>query len=322
MQQGAKKSRAAAFAPGTFDNFFTQWVIFLEYCIYFKLVALPASGEVLTGFVQFMSTRLRAHQSLQGYLSGVKKLHLFLKQSIKGFKDSMLELTMKGLQRTNKHITKRAHAMSPAILERIHSQLNMDKPEDAVFWCACIIAFFLMFRKSNLVPDTKYGFNPDKQLKRSDLVYTGHNVIAGIRWAKNQQFSRDLMTFPLPILQSSVICPWRAIKNVFRLIPAPPDAHLFQLPGGASLTYRMFQTKLRLVLREAGVEFPGDYSSHSFRRGGTTFAFLCGVPAEMIKTLGNWRSDAYLKYLEFPLEARLAASELMKIRIMHNNYDY
>ena len=47
-----------------------------------------------------------------------------------------------------------------------------------------------------------------------------------------------------------------------------------------------------------------------------TFLFLCGVPGPVIKLLGNWKSDCYMKYIEFPLETRTAASELMKMRIL------
>ena len=39
-------------------------------------------------------------------------------------------------------------------------------------------------------------------------------------------------------------------------------------------------------------------SSLPFRRRGATFAFDCGLPAELIKLQGDWRSDAYLVYLE------------------------
>ena len=36
---------------------------------------------------------------------------------------------------------------------------------------------------------------------------------------------------------------------------------------------------------------------------------------ELIKELGGWRSDCYLRYLDFPMEARMAATELMKLHV-------
>ena len=208
--------------------------------------------------------------------------------------------------------------MTPRLLELIHQQLDHDNEVDVVFWCICVTGFFLLFRKSNLIPTSKWGFDGSKQLKRSDLIYTGRNIIVGIRWAKTNQFSRELMTFPLPILNNSPLCPLKAINNVFRLVRnASQDSHLFSLNDGSSFTYSQFQAKLRMVLADAGLKNPQDFSSHSLWRGGCSFSFMCGVPSEIIKMLGNWKSDSYLKYLHFPMEARSAASELMRIRLMH-----
>ena len=36
---------------------------------------------------------------------------------------------------------------------------------------------------------------------------------------------------------------------------------------------------------------------HSFCRGGATFAFRAGTPAQFIKSQGDWASEAYLVYL-------------------------
>ena len=265
---------------------------------------------------------MKSFRTIQCYLSGVKKLHIILNHSTRGFCGYALQLTLMGIRRMSTYVVKQAKPITPAILERIHAQLNHNDPQDAVFWCACIMSFFLLLRKSNLVPDTRIGFDAHKQLQRSDLLYTGHNIIVGLRWLKNEQFARDLMTFPLPVLPGSVLCPLDALYNVFKLIPAPVSAHLFQLPDGSSLTYRKYQNRLRGVLVQAGVEDPNGYSSHSFRRGGASFAFLCGVPAEIIKVLGHWKSSCYMKYLYFPLEARIAASDLIRTRLMHSSFKY
>src|SRR4051794_1104850 len=53
-------------------------------------------------------------------------------------------------------------------------------------------------------------------------------------------------------------------------------------------TYTWFEKHLRDSLQKAHVI--GYYTGHSFRRGGATFAFQCGVPASLIKLQGDWRS--------------------------------
>ena len=37
---------------------------------------------------------------------------------------------------------------------------------------------------------------------------------------------------------------------------------------------------------------PAKYAGHSFRRGGVSYAFQVGVPLELIKITGDWKSNA------------------------------
>ena len=87
----------------------------------------------------------------------------------------------------------------------------------------------------------------------------------------------------------------------------PPSSSLFSYPlpsGGYShLTYASFSKLLTTVLIESGIS-PTQYSGHSFRRGGASFAFSCGIPSDLIKFQGDWSSDAYLRYLTSPLSSR------------------
>jgi hypothetical protein len=48
--------------------------------------------------------------------------------------------------------------------------LDLYDPSDCVFWCIFLFAFFLMSRKSNLVPDSVHSFDAKKQLTRGKVV--------------------------------------------------------------------------------------------------------------------------------------------------------
>ena len=318
LQEEAKKSQRHAYALGTFDNFNLQWVTFLRFCLYFNLDPFPAATVTLVWYSQFLSRKLKSHASLVSYLAGVKTLHNLLNFSTIGFSGFLLKITLRGLRRLNKHVVTRTRPMTPALLRRIHAQLDHNDPVHVVFWCACIFAFLLLFRKSNLLPNTVYGFDGERQLKHEDCTIdlVRRRVVVSIRWAKNHQFTRELLTFPLPELPNSSLCPLTALRNVRRLVPHGPQDHVFALRTGGSLTYRRFQNMLRTMLTQIGVVHSSEYSSHSFRRGGTTFCFLCGIPTPLIQILGSWRSQAFLTYLEFPLETRSAACELIKARLL------
>ena len=81
----------------------------------------------------------------------------------------------------------------------------------------------------------------------------------------------------------------------------------FRRPDSKPWIYSQFQRKFRSTLEK--LDLPSAlYSTHSFRRGGATFAFLCGIPTEIIKLLGGWKTDTYFRYIEFPLEAKTSHS--------------
>ena len=169
---------------------------------------------MLVWYVQYLSRSLKSHSSLLSYLAGVKKLHRILGYVTDGFRGCILYLTLAGLKRINSHAVRQALPMTPVILKKMYQQLNLSLVDDAVFWSIALSAFFLIFRKSNLIPDTKWGFNCNKQLRWCDIVFTQFNAVVGIRWAKNHQFSRELLTFPLPKIPSSCLCPVSALKRV------------------------------------------------------------------------------------------------------------
>ncbi len=91
------------------------------------------------------------------------------------------------------------------------------------------------------------------------------------------------------------------------LIPAPLDFPAFCLPQPPSvvpLSKPDFLACLASLLQQAGLS-PQGFTGHSFRRGGATAAFKAGVPGELIKSHGQWKSDAYLRYLQFSPESKL-----------------
>ena len=70
------------------------------------------------------------------------------------------------------------------------------------------------------------------------------------------------------------------------------------------MTREVFVAKVREALSEAGFD-PLKFAGHSFRIGAASTAASRGVEDSLIKTLGRWRSSAYLLYVRIPRE-RLA----------------
>ncbi len=58
---------------------------------------------------------------------------------------------------------------------------------------------------------------------------------------------------------------------------------------------------MKHALDKAGVD-PGHYSGHSFRIGEATTAVARGLEDSTGRTLGRWKSLAYLDYIKIPRE--------------------
>ena len=51
------------------------------------------------------------------------------------------------------------------------------------------------------------------------------------------------------------------------------------------------------------------YAAHSFRRGRATWALQCGLATDVVRVLGDWKSDAYLAYIDIPLSSRVTYAQ-------------
>ena len=176
-----------------------------------------------------------------------------------------------------------------------------------------LVAFFSFLRKSNLIAPTATSFDPRRHLIRGDIRFTPTGAVLRIKWSKTRQHKEGLLLVPLPSIPGSHLCPVSALRHYFTTVPAPAEAPFFCLPKGQllhPLTSAVFSASLKRVISHLGMD-PRDYSPHSFRRGGATFAYQSGVPDHLIQLHGDWRSDAYQAYISLPLSTRSQVADIM-----------
>ena len=300
---------------GSRRNLRIQWESFLLFCFYFKLVFLPTSTETLQLYGQFLSRSFKSVQSIRNYISGVKTIHLLLGFPIEHINKFILNLSLKGIAKLNPHRIRQAEGMTPAILFKISSVLDISSPVDSVYWCLFLFAFFLLARKSNLVPTTKEDLKQRKFLLRGDVVIHRHLLVVTMFWSKTIQSGERLLHTPLVAIPQSILCPVLAFKRMCSFIKASAEDPLFLLPSKRPVSYQMFQNKLKSCISKIGLD-PADFSSHSFRRGGASLAFRADIEADKIQLMGDWRSEAYKKYLTFSFEDKIQVSEDMKFHLL------
>ena len=217
----AQSSQINTFAEGMMENLLVQWVKFINFCTYFGLTPFPATTIVLTWYAQFLGNTFKAHGSVVNYLSGVKTLHVLLEWSVDGFHGLLLKLTLRGMRRMNEHIPHQALPMTPKLLVAIKSTLDLQLTEDTTFWAICLTAFYLLLRKSNLVPDSLTEINERHLLVRQDLEWSEHCVMVTLKWSKMNQFGEHVC-FPLPRIANSQLCPYSAMAQALLKTPYSP----------------------------------------------------------------------------------------------------
>ena len=311
----------AAWAPGTLRNMHSQYALFLQFCEAFQYQAMPASHLTLCAFMQFLDREFKSPSTVKNYLIGVKWFHVLAGMETAQFDHVSVKLVQKGIARLKKHKPKQALPLTPEILEDIHKFLDLTNLNDASLWTALIFGFFLMARKSNLVPDSVNKFEPSKHLCRSDVTRSGNVILVSLKWSKTNQNQDREHCVPLLAMPESQLCPVRAWSNLTSLVSGNLQDPLFIVEKHNQLfplTYRILQSRLKQLIGATGRE-PAAYSSHSLRRGGATFAAAAGVPRHCIQQVGDWRSDAVDQYMHNPLQARVQAAQMMRDEISCSN---
>lgn len=315
LKTDLKKSNRGAYADGSRRNLRTQWESFLLFCFYFHLRFLPVSTETLQLYAQFLSRSFKSVEAIKNYISGVRTLHQLMGVDVSSINGFLLNLTFKGISKTLNHAVHHATPISPLILKEIYFKLDMSKADDIMFWCLFVFAFFLLSRKSNLVPTKKKDLQLPKFLLRKDVSESDNGLIVNMKWSKTIQAGQRILSIPLTKIPDCILCPVAAYHNMIKMIPGRDDSPLFLLESGKPVFYRNFNNKLREVIKLIGLN-EMEFSTHSFRRGFATFAFHSNINSDLIQLMGDWKSDAYKKYLEYDLNDKIRVSKLISTQIV------
>lgn len=291
--------RSHTYAESTKKTYQNYLKSYMDFCKKFHIRLVPLSTHNLARYIAFLSNRLQ-FSSISNYLSIVRLLHS--EAGVDSPLDScFINSVLKGAKRVLGKESRRKFPITPAILMDIFSILPLDNSKDLCFWAACLVAFFSFLRKSNLFTTSRSAFDPLRHLSRQNIIFQEDGVCVRLLKTKTIQFSERALEIPLPRVINSPLCPSKALLLNFKQVPAsssPSPAFLYLAQGKEHvLTYSVFLNMLKRYLQALGYDC-SNYSGHSFRRGGASFALECGVPSELIQSQGDWKSDAYKSYLD------------------------
>ena len=259
--------------------------------------------------MEFMA-RTSGHPHLKHLLSSVKFVHeaLDLPYPVNSFQ---VDTTMQGLKRRLAKVPFQVLPLTPAILKKIFVHLDMSKPQDRALWCSYLVTFYGLLRKSSAVPKSN-SFDVNKVLVRRNVrVDTVNNMVyLYLGYGKTNNFCTRDVLIPIPGNDDEALDPVRHLSALFSNVNTSQDAPAFSFGTNNFITYNIFTSRLKTLLKKAGLD-SSLFSGHSFRRGGATFLHQCGGTALMIQASGDWSSQCFTRYLYMSESERLHSQRLI-----------
>ena len=178
----------------------------------------------------------------------------------------LLKLELMAIRRELAHLVKKAPPVTPELLASIFQHVNIQSDHRVAAYTALVVGFTLFLRKSNLVPDSVDGFNPKEQLCVEDVKIQNNMVVVEIKWSKTLQNRQKELLLPLVPAKRKVICAVFWLRYVLGRRPW----------------------------------------LHGLQHGGTNQALTAGICGEDLHLMGDWRSDAYMEYIDLTMDRRLS----------------
>ena len=298
--------QSISFSTNTKKAYAVHRRAYVAFCNRLGVPPVPADTRLLCRYAVFLSGRLK-YTSIKQYMNIVRLLHQEMGLPNPCTNNFHLTSTLRGLRRHLGDTVKRKEPITPELLQIILQKLPIHTPRGASVWAACLLMFFGLLRRSNVMLTKNGDFDPSRHLRRKDLCFTSEGLRVSVRWTKTIQFRERTLTIPYPWKRGHPLCPTQGVYQAVRLTGrAPGDGPALVCDNSQSavpLTAAAFVEDIRTALRAPNRDV-NQFAGHSFRRGGACWAFENNIGIELIKSLGDWRSNAYAAYI-FPSERGL-----------------
>ena len=200
LDKQVHKTMKAGHKSATQQNIKSQYDNYKRFCKHFSLPKFPADSWQLCRFAQYLANQGKSPGTCANHISTVRTVQALRGYQVPDLYDISIKLTLKGFSNMSKHVKRQAEAMTPQMLMQIAKLVNYKSTFETVCFVALLTGFFLLLRKSNLVPNSmtgKTGFNPCKQFQHKDLRLGHKTILADIKWSKTLQNSGRRLQLPL-----------------------------------------------------------------------------------------------------------------------------
>ena len=299
-------------APSTQNTYTSAKKRYTQFCQQLNVSPLPVSENVLCHYVAHLAQEGLKHTSIKTYLSAIRHAQILAGQG-DPFQTPfpLLEYVLRGIKgeqvRSGKSTTRTRLPITPEILLQLRAVWEQ-APRDAnniMLWAACTMCFFGFLRVGEIAVPSSQSYDAGAHLSVGDVTLDNREqpslVQVTIKASKTDPFRKGVVIF-MGTTQNR-LCPVAAISAYLAVRGSSPGP-FFTFKEGTPLSRELFVARVRSALTVAGIQ-ASQFAGHSFRIGAASTAAARGVEDSLIKTLGRWRSSAYLLYVRIPRE-RLA----------------
>ena len=299
--------RVRALEKSTHLSYASHRKAYFSFCEEYSIPPVPASPLQIARYTAHLASRLSAN-SIPKYLNIIRILHEEAGLGDPHIGDMFLvQQVRRGIEKEKGKGAKRVKPITPQILLSIRERLVLTEFNDAAIWAVCVLGFFGLLRRSNLLCPGLNDFDPQKHLARQAVSVSPEKISIQLNWAKNNQFKERSRVLILPSCPNHPLCPVAALSNYLalapHLLPSHPLFWRLKQSGYTPMSYSFFCKCFQNILNSIGLDGKL-FGTHSLRRGGATWGFQRGLSSDAIRALGDWQSDAYMAYLEVNTDFR------------------
>lgn len=296
---GLTQSLEHGLSRGTQSNYKSAVSQFLTFCDRENIdpaLQFPANEFILCAFVGSLANQ-KSGQTASNLMAGLKAWHRLHGKTWHG--GYLLAHVLRGTAVLTPASSKRPPRppVTIAMLIILASVLDRSDPKDAAILAAALIAFWGQCRLGELLGTSRLRHNPLIHPSRSAITQSrvdSPSLEIHLPRTKTNQITGQTVFLTD---QRDPISPIKALRAHLHLNSSiQPDHHLFAYRSRGQikcLTKEDFLTRCNEIWSSHNFD---RVTGHAFRIGGTHAFLTAGVPDDVVKKLGRWASDAFLRY--------------------------
>ena len=214
---------AQLFAESTKTTYKTHRDTYLCFCMYMGHCPVPVQPGHLLQYAAFLACTLKA-SSVRSYLNIIGILHKEFGLTNPLLNNWPLKSLLMGINRSKGLTPNQKQPITPALLQQLHSTLDLTTGQVASFWAICLVAFYGMFLKSHLLPTVPHLFNSKQQLTKGDFTIYPWGQLLLSDGGKLSNFAKGSSRF----LFHSFVTKWCYHLSTLGLDPRSYAGHSFR----------------------------------------------------------------------------------------------